>query len=203
MRDQQIPVAADNASASAAKNFPPFYPLVRHAIADVPEGDARALVSRSYFLWQIMAAVSALSLPVTLVHFFSGVAGFESVARVIVAGVYAVASPSVSFFTWHMLLYAALSGASMSKAHMLAYLAVFTIQLILSALSSIGLIGGAAGGAITTVDAFVRGKIVSGIAGAATTLIATFAVLLGCVQLRRAILFYTQHKQAPTDDASA
>ncbi|KAI0093687.1 scamp family-domain-containing protein [Irpex rosettiformis] len=158
-REAELNQRADNLRTHGRNNWPPFFPLIFHSIQDeIPEG-SRALITRMYQLWMLLAATLILNFVAYLVLLISGATG--AVGGFVTSIIFVVLITPLSFFLWYRPIYNAYM-----KEQALYYYVYFVFggfHLLFSAYGIIGPQGSGAAGVIQTILAFTGGHIVAGV----------------------------------------
>ena len=126
-------------SAVKNKNWPFFWPVVRHVISEIPES-SRSLVARSYTLWRLTTASYLLNLICSLAMFLVQAEGHRSVAGPIFATLYLIVMPVLGFFGWHHVLYRAC--ARDFSFLFLVFFVTFSLQLLFFVFLGLGMFNG-------------------------------------------------------------
>lgn len=107
VRDAEANIAAQRAELNQqANNWPPFYPLIHHDIADLPE-QHRTVGKLLYFQWLALAATLIVNLVGCVLLLVGGAA--EGGADMGASVMYVPVIGAASFFAWYRPIYLGLS----------------------------------------------------------------------------------------------
>ncbi|KAF5330893.1 hypothetical protein D9619_005634 [Psilocybe cf. subviscida] len=167
-REAELAAKADHLQRHGKKNFPPFFPLVYHSIADEIPEPHRPLITRLYQLWLVLLATLIVNAVACLVILISGT---DSGASDLGSGIgYLVFISILSFLLWYRPIYngymkeqalyyckvPGVASPSPSNPHVNADLYFFFggFHLLFSLYMIIGIPGTGAAGLITTIRSF-------------------------------------------------
>ena len=147
--------ATNHGTSDQTKNWPRFYPLVRHKISEIPE-DTRPLDLpllshlETYrkdialiLAFLVTAASYFMNILAMTVLLFSHAEGYASITGPILSLIYFVLCPFLAFFGWHWMLYRACK--SEASFLYIAYFAGFGVQIGFFVFLGLGLFNGGGG----------------------------------------------------------
>ncbi|KAF8580869.1 scamp-domain-containing protein, partial [Ramaria rubella] len=164
-REQELNKKAEHIRTHGKNNFPPFFPLIFHSIADeIPEA-SRPLMTRIFQLWLLLLATLIINLVACI---FILLAGSSDGGRDVGASaMYLPVIGLVSFLTWYRPIY----NAYMKEQSLYYYFFFFFCgwHLLFTVYAIIGVPSTGLAGLINTIQMYSRGAIVAGILGTIST----------------------------------
>lgn len=164
-REQELNNKAENIRKHGRSNWPPFFPLIYHSIADeIPEA-SRPLMSRLYLLWLVLAATLIINMVACI---FVLTAGSSDGGKDLGASIgYIPIIGGLSFLLWYRPIY----NGYMKEQALYYYLYFFFggFHLLFSIYMIIGIPSTGSAGLIQTVSMYSRGALVAGILGTIAT----------------------------------
>lgn len=165
-REQELNKKAEHIRTHGNKNFPPFFPLIYHSIAEeIPEA-SRPLITRMFQLWLVLLGILVVNLVACI---FILLAGSSDGGRDLVASaIYLPLIGILSFLTWYRPVY----NAYMKEQSLYYYFFFFFCgwHLLFSVYAIIGVPSTGLAGLINTIQMYSRGALVAGILGTISTL---------------------------------
>ncbi|KAG9010954.1 hypothetical protein FRB94_009434 [Tulasnella sp. JGI-2019a] len=164
-REAEVNARAEHVRTHGRNNWPFFYPLIFHSIADeIPEAH-RATVTRLYQIWLALGVTLIVNFVACLLVLISGSSdgGKDlggSITYMPIIGI-------LSFLLWYRPIY-----NGYMKEQALYYYTFFFFagwHLLFSIYMIIGIPSTGSAGLIQTIQSFARGHIVAGIFGTITT----------------------------------
>ncbi|KAI0065387.1 scamp-domain-containing protein [Artomyces pyxidatus] len=164
-RERELTQKAEHIRKHGRNNWPPFYPLIYHAIAEeIPEA-SRPLISRLYLLWLVLAGTMVLNMVSSIFVLTSGASGGGKDLGASI-GLLIVISP-LSFFLWYRPIY----NGYMKEQALYYYIYFFFCgwHLLFSLYMFIGIPSTGSAGLVETIRMFGRGALAAGILCTITT----------------------------------
>jgi len=140
-------------------NFPPFFPLVFHSIADEIPEVSRPLITRLFQLWLVLAGTLVINLVACILILTSG--GSDGGKDLGASIMYLPVISVLSFLLWYRPIY-----NGYMKEQSLYYYAYFFFggfHLLFSVYMIIGIPSTGSAGLINMVAAYTRGSIAAGV----------------------------------------
>ncbi|KII88427.1 hypothetical protein PLICRDRAFT_41589 [Plicaturopsis crispa FD-325 SS-3] len=146
-------------------NWPPFFPLIFHSIADEIPVDSRPLITRLYQLWLVLLATLILNFVACLVILISGSGDGGKDLGGSIGYIFIIGIPS--FLLWYRPIY----NAYMKEQSLYYYFYFFFggFHLLFSLYMIIGIPSTGSAGLIQTIQMFGGGHIAAGVLGIVTT----------------------------------
>jgi len=150
-REREVNAKAENLRLHGKNNWPPFFPLIFHSIADeIPEA-SRPLVTRLYQLWLVLVLTLIINMVACI---FILIGGGEEAGKDLGASIgYLFIIPVTSFLLWYRPIY----NGYMKEQSLYYYFYFFFcgFHLLFSVYMIIGIPSTGAAGLIRTIQMFV------------------------------------------------
>ncbi|KAI0273748.1 scamp-domain-containing protein [Gloeopeniophorella convolvens] len=164
-RERELHQKAENIRKHGRNNFPPFFPLVYHDIAEeIPEA-SRPLITRLYLLWLVLAGTLIVNAVACIFVLTSG--GPDGVKDLIISIILAPVIGILSFLLWYRPIY----NGYMKEQSLYYYIYFFFggWHLAFSLYMFLGIPSTGSAGIIQTVHRFSHGALGAGILGVVAT----------------------------------
>jgi hypothetical protein len=164
-REQELNAKAEHIRTHGRSNWPPFYPIIYHSIAEEIPEDSRPLITRLYQLWLVLFGTLFINVAACICILVSGSpdGGKDvgaSIGYIPLIGV-------LSFLLWYRPIY----NGYMKEQSLYYYMYFFFggFHLLFSVYMMIGIPGTGSAGLIQTIQMFSRHSIVAAIMGTIAT----------------------------------
>ncbi|EIM90107.1 scamp-domain-containing protein [Stereum hirsutum FP-91666 SS1] len=164
-REQELNQKAENIRRNGRNNWPPFFPLLFHSIADeIPEA-SKPLITRLYQLWLVLALTLIINMVACI---FVLTAGSSNGGKDLGASIgYIPVIGVLSFLLWYRPIY----NGYMKEQSLYYYIYFFFggFHLLFSIYMILGIPSTGSAGLIQTIQMFVKPAIAAGILGTIAT----------------------------------
>ncbi|KAF9464754.1 scamp family-domain-containing protein [Collybia nuda] len=164
-REREVNAKAENIRLHGKNNWPPFFPLIFHSIADeIPEA-SRPLITRLYQLWLVLVLTLIINMVACIFILLSGA---EEGGRDLGASIgYLFIIPPVSFLLWYRPIY----NGYMKEQSLYYYFYFFFggFHLLFSLYMIIGVPSTGAAGLIRMIQMFAQHRWAAAVLGVVST----------------------------------
>jgi hypothetical protein len=148
-------------NTARGKNWPSFYPIIRHDIySDIP-AIGKKHAETSYLLWKLLIILYLFNLIAIISFMASGKEGYTGVGGLLLAIGYLVLFPPFTFFFWHFPLYHAIKGNR--TILFFTFFLMFFIQICQCIFLGVGISDGGGGGILSCIGMFKDKFVAQGI----------------------------------------
>jgi len=164
-REQQVREQQERISRHGKNNWPPFYPLIFHSIADeIPEA-SQPLITRLYQLWLVLLLTLIINMVACILFVLAGAS--DAAKDLGTSIVYIPFIGLLSFLLWYRPIY----NGYMKEQSLYYYIYFFFggWHLLFSIYMILGIPSTGAAGFIQSISMFAQGHIVAGVFGIIAT----------------------------------